>query len=218
MKKLLAVFLTICMLFVLAACSDTPDRGQTGDPSTEQTSKPTTSENHGNVGGDNKIEFTQSEKILSHTIYCPKECSVRNSDYGKAFSYKTDFSVILEAPASVGSMYSVNGFDDVVEKSEEYICKSLESRNSDLFHPGATEQEVSASKEVTVNGIKMLRVEGQFKNTQAGTAVEYVAYYLLASANDGNNYPIYVVGVPLAGSTADVGEFIDLMMSKVEKK
>ena len=163
------------------------------------------------------ISFTQDETFLGYTIYCPEKSAVSNSKYGKAFSYGSDFSVIVEAPAAVGSVFTVKGFDDIVDSCEEYVCASLESRNIDIFNTDSTEQKVIEEKELKINGLDMLRVIGVFKNTRDNTEIEYVAYYLLATADSGISYPVYIVGIPLNDSTTALGEFMDEMVSHIKK-
>lgn len=217
MKKKLATLLAVVVTFSLVACGDSSDTEQLGSNNNDNLSLSESESINNNVTVESDVDFTQAEKFLGYTVYCPTDCSIRNSDYGKAFSYKTDFSVIIEAPAAVGSMYAVDGLEDAIEKSEEYVCKSLESRNSDLFHPSATTQTVTESKTVEINGNEALRVVGNFNNTQNNTEVEYVAYYLIASTADGTSYPLYIIGIPLAESNGSLESFMDDMASHIER-
>lgn len=218
MKKILVFIITAIMILSLAACggtenppTNTDDTGNTGN--NQQTTEGNGTNNDNN---DGDIAFTQVQTMLGYSIYCPEKCSVSNSKYGKAFSYES-CSVILEAPAAVGSVFAVNGFDDVVENCKTYICASLESRNTNIFGSGATEQNVTKEEKVTVNGIEALRVTGTFKNTRDNTETEYVAYYLIATSNDGTSYPVYIVGISLDGNASAVATFMDEMAKSIRK-
>lgn len=193
--------------------SSITDNTNTGGSSSAVNTNPTGN----NSSTNSNISFTQSEKFLGYTISCPTNCSISNSSYGKCFSYGTNCSVIMEAPAAVGSVFTVTNLEDAVDKCEPYICKSLESRNTTLFHPNATIQSVTDSKKVTINGIQMLRTVGVFNNTRDNTKIDYVAYYMIATSSNGANYPIYIVGIPLEGSISPIEDFIDEMATHITK-
>lgn len=175
------------------------------------------SNNSNDTSNNTNISFTQTNTILGYTIKYPTNSSVSNSKYGKAFSYGTNISVITEGPASVGSIFTVSDLEDAVDKCKEYIYSSLESRNTNLFSSNSTTQIVESSKHVKVNGINMLKVMGTFNNIRDNTNIEYVAYYMIASSSDGSDYPIYIVGISLTEINDSLENFMDTMVSEIEK-
>lgn len=217
MKRTIAILMFIVMMLSLVACGNNDNPVDNSDDSTKVSTNANSSDESKNDSVNSDISFTQSETILGYTILCPENCSVSNSKYGRAFSYGSEFSVIIEAPAAVGNVFSVTSIEATVSSCEEYVCASLESRNIDLFHTGATTQNVSDTKAVTVAGSDALKVTGTFKNTQDNTETDYVAYYLLATSSDGSSYPIYIVGITLEGSNAELSAFMDDMAAQIKK-
>jgi predicted small lipoprotein YifL len=217
MKRIIAILMVLAMMLSFAACGNNEAPAGNANNDTETSTGTDNSEGNKKDPVDSNVSFTQSETVLGYTIMCPENCSVSNSKYGKAFSYGSDFSVIIEAPASVGNVFTVSGIEEAVSSCEEYVCASLESRNIDLFHTGATEQSVSEKKTVTVAGGDALKVTGAFKNTQENTETNYVAYYLLATSSEGASYPIYIVGITLDGSETELSAFMDDMASQIKK-
>lgn len=217
MKKIITILMVLVMMFSLAACGNSENPAGNSNDDTGVSVGTNSTEGNKKDPVDSNVSFTQSETVLGYTIMCPENCSVSNSKYGKAFSYGSDFSVIIEAPAAVGNVFAVSGIEEAVSSCEEYVCASLESRNIDLFHTGATTQNVSEKKTVTVAGGEALKVTGTFKNTQDNTETDYVAYYLLATSSEGASYPIYIVGITLEGSNSELSAFMDDMASQIKK-
>ena len=153
MKKIFAFIFAVIIVLALAACGGNGDSptNPNGGGNNQQNTESTSPADKGSIA------YTQAQEMLTYSVYCPEKCSVSNSKYGRTFTYEK-CSVVIEAPAAAGHIFSVNGFEDIVESCEPFVCASLEIRNTDIFSTEATKQNVSKREKVTVNGIDALRV------------------------------------------------------------
>lgn len=175
-----------------------------------------TNKDNTNTGSNSStnLNFSQTMKFVGYNIAYPSDASKNSSDYGWLVG-TSEYTIIVEAPATAGIIKEVSNINDTPAIVEQYIFETLEHKVRSLFDFDSTEQIIKGTSKTTKNGIEMLRTEGVFKNTRDNTEVEFVSYYLLAGEN--GNIPVYIVGIPMKNSTVSVKEIIDQMSSHITK-
>ena len=218
-KKILAIMLSVIMVFVFAACGDSesPQKSEGSGSKDSPNSNIESRQDSGTevVGGktnsDDEMEkFSETLTFMGFNFNYPQSVNVQDYTYGYTFRYNTDICVLLEAPSKAGVLMDITDINDTVTASEQYVFKTLESRTAELFDVGTTIQTVTNSEVKTINDIEMLRVEGFFTNTWHEIDVPYVGYYFLMDTD-----PIYFVAVSI-NEDVTVDAFIDEFAGYVE--
>lgn len=163
---------------------------------------------------NNKTNLSNKLTFVGYNISYPGDASIEPEDYGKIIG-TNDYVVFIGAPSVAGIMLNAKDVNEAPELCEQYIIKRLEGRIRSLFDYDSTEQVINKSSKTTKNGIEMLRTEGVFKNTKNNTEIEFVSYYLLAGNND--NFPVYLVAIPMKDSTVSIGKIMDDIASNITK-
>jgi len=213
-KKIIALLLVLVLAVALVACGNNNTSDDPNNNSQNTQAGDVENENNNNNKENNdkgKTNLSQTLTFMGYKIGYPEGVSMSNSDYGQTFRFNSEIAVLIEAPSVAGVMLDVKSLDDVVSTSEEYVVKTFENTVRELFSFGATTQNVARSEKKTINGIEMLRVEGEFSNTAKNTTIAYVGYYFLLDTD-----PVYIVGVPM-NENASADEFIDQIANSIKK-
>lgn len=218
-KKIIAIMLSVFMVFVFVACGDSesPQQSEGSGTNASQNSNIESSQDSGTEdvdsktnSGDEMEEFSETLTFMGFNFKYPESVDLRNSYYGQTFRYDTNIAVLIEAPAVAAVLLDVNDINDAPSASEEYVFKTFESSVRELFNIDATTQTINNSEVKTINNIQMLRVEGIFTNTVEGLDIPFVGYYFLR-----DNQPVYFLGVSI-NEDVTVDAFIDAFAGYVE--
>ncbi|MCH5341453.1 MAG: RNA polymerase sigma factor [Acetatifactor sp.] len=158
------------------------------------------------------VEGKKEEVFMGYQFQYPESVELELNGDGYYFRYHTDIAALVQVPVD-SFLFSKNITDlkEAPAASEKYVFEKLETSVSELFDPDATTQTITSSEVMTINGIKMLRVEGIFTNTQKERDVQFVGYYFfteITPAFQTFSTPFYVIGIPL-NDEADAASFID---------
>lgn len=208
-KRIEIIIAILCVLLVCVACGN-KENNNDNVKNTQSSEK-----NTENEVGDNHEEshFSQEFQWAGFWFHYPGNLELSTTDCGRILEYEKS-CVFFEAPGASGVMYDVSDLNEAVSVCKEHVYDTLEGTIRSLFNHGNTEQIVNNLQEVEINEIKMLRVEGVFKNTHDNTSVPYVAYYFLGGPD--NNRPVYAVGIPM-DEAADVESFMDEFAKQIKK-
>lgn len=211
-KKIIAIMLSVFMVFVFAACGDSEPSQQSegsganvSQGSNVESSQDSVSEDvDSKTNNDDEMEdFSETLTFMGYNFNYPESIYLDNFTYGYTFRYNTDVCVLLEAPAIAAVLLDVTDINDAPTASESYVIKTIETRTRELFWPDATTQTITNTEVKTINNVEMLRVEGFFTNTMEEVDVPFIGYYFLR-----DNQPVYFVGVSL-NEDVTVDAFMD---------
>lgn len=208
MKKFIAVFLTIVLSVSLAACGDNnkPNMSNETDNSSSQSS-----ENNNNPSTNAK--YTNNFEFMGYQVAYPDDAEKDWIDHGFIIG-TNDYAVVIETPSTIGEVVTVSNIEEAPVITEEQLIRTLEHKVRSNFDFGTTERIVKSSKKVTNNDVEMLKVNGEFHNSETDKIYEFTSYYLLAG--DQNNEPLYIVGVPMTDGF-DVETLVDQIAKNIKK-
>ena len=218
-KKILAIMLSVIMVFVFAACGDS-ESPQKSEGSNSKDNRNSNIENRqdsgtedagGKTSSDDEMEeFSETLTFMGYNFNYPPSVNLVHSDYGQTFRYNKNIAVLLEAPSVAGVLMDITDINDAATASEKYVIETFETSVRELFNFDDTTQTIMNSEVKTINEIEMLRVEGFFANTRQDTEIPFVGYYFLMDTD-----PIYFVAVSL-NENVTVDAFIDEFAGYVE--
>ena len=217
MKKLLLFLCVIVMTFTLVACGDnTPDNSDSA-PSTNNQSTSNQNKNETDALSNNaSAKFEKTFDFYGYSVAYADDCSSSERTGGITVTRNADFWIVYSTPALYGEEFTVSSLDGVTEKCANAVKQSVQSLQQ--YFDGSASTEISVSKEATrtIAGTEALRVEGVFKNTTDNTTVEYIGYYMTTNIG-GNDYPIYIIGLPIEADINKLAEYLDESVKHISK-
>jgi len=212
-KRLFILFILTSIMTMFIACGNNAQQNE-GDIGSSNKNSESELDDRNEDLDDDKTNYSQSFMFMGYNFYYSDNIDMSTTNYGKILGDE-ECVVIVEAPSEAGIVLELNDVNDVPNACQEYLFNTLEGTIRSLFQFDKTEQVIETSSVVTINGIKMLRVEGVFNNVEDNTSVPYVGCYFLGGPD--NNRPLYAVGVAM-DETADVESFMDEFAKQIKKQ
>lgn len=170
MKRLLSILLCLCMVFALAACGGETPKDESSTPSTEQTSKPDSTDEKDTTSGTEEPvgdKYDSYAKVGGESIYVNYKDG-RRDDTGASsivfHSTATDLTVL--AYDTTGS-FSGDHTGVLSMINDGRMLKDIAIYSDADFNDYNTTYKINvkSSEDATVNGIAMVKFTGSVKST-----------------------------------------------------
>ena len=187
-----------------------------GNDTNTNSNNSTTNNNNEATQNNESARYDKTFDFYGYTVAYASDCIMRERTGGYTVTRNSDFWIVYSTPSLFGEEFTVEGLDGIADKCSNSVIQSVQSLHQ--FFDGTANTKVNVENETikTINGNKMLRVEGTFTNTSKNTTVEYIGYYLTTNIG-GSEYPVYIIGIPLDAGFDGLAKYIDESVNYISR-
>lgn len=186
-----------------------------GNTNTDSNNSTTNNDNEATLDNQSTM-YDKTFDFYGYTVAYANDCVMSERTGGYTVTRNSDFWIVYSTPSLFGEEFTVDGFDGIADKCSSSVIQSVQSLQQ--FFDGTESTKVNVENETikTINGNKMLRVEGAFTNTSKNTTVEYIGYYLTTNVG-GSEYPVYIIGIPIDADIDVLAKYIDESVNHISR-
>lgn len=187
-----------------------------GNDTNTNSNNSTTNNNNEATQNNESARYDKTFDFYGYTVAYASDCTMSVRTGGYTVTRNSDFWIVYSTPSLFGEEFTVEGLDGIADKCSNSVIQSVQPLQQ--FFDGTAYTKVNVENETikTINGNKMLRVEGTFINTSKNTTVEYIGYYLTTDVG-GSEYPVYIIGIPLNARFDVLAKYIDESVNYISK-